>query len=171
MIDIRLTTSIRDKQPLETVAGRLNRKIEPVWSRSRSEPVRLLLTDRRLPEPFRVYPDRGVVVSTWDSDSVCKYTGMTLDHYFLIASLLALSKWRVLKQNRLLRPDDLQHPQDVRCVFADTGSVQEFALLLDPPAICPGCVDFYHCLGADTELIALRQAITESARAVTTARL
>jgi hypothetical protein len=122
---------------------------------------RLLLTARRLPEPFRVYPDRGVVVSTWDSAGVCRYTGLTIDNYLLIAGLLALSQWRVLWRNRLLQLDDLHHPKGVRCVFAGPHSVQEFALLLDPPAICPGCVNFYHCLGADSELIALRNVLAE----------
>lgn len=170
MFDIRLTRSVLDKQSLENVAGTLNGKIPPVRPHDNAGPVRVLLTDRRLPEPFRVYPEHGVIVSTWDSERVCKYTGIPLDQYLLITSLLALSKWRVLKQNCLLRPDDLRHPQGVRCVFADPGSVQEFALLLDPPAICPGCVDFYHCLGADSELIVLRQVITEAARNITTAR-
>ncbi len=170
MIDIRLTKSMRDNEPLETVASRLNGKMQPVRSRAGVEAVRLLLTDRRLPEPFRVYPDRGVVVSMWDSERVCKYTGISLEKYLLVASLLGLMQWRVLKRNPLLRLDDLHHPQNVRCVFANPQNVQEFALLLDPPVICPGCVDFYHCLGADSELIALRQAIAESGRAVTPAR-
>jgi hypothetical protein len=131
----------------------------------------LLLTERRLPEPFRVYPDRGVVVSTWDSAGVCQYTGIAIDNYLLIAGLLALSQWRVLWRNRLLQLDDLNHPKDVRCVFAGPHSVQEFALLLDPPVICPGCVDFYHCLGADSELIALRNVITEISKSAPADRL
>jgi hypothetical protein len=114
-----------------------------------------------LPWPFLVHPRGGVVVSTWDSGGVCRYTGIELGDYLLITSLLALSQWRALQRNPLLRIEDLQHPQEVRCVFAGPHSVQDFALLLDPPIVCGGCTDFYHCLGADSELITLRQVIAE----------
>jgi len=128
----------------------------------RSDLPQLHLTPERLPEPFRVRPDQGVIVSTWDSEAICAYTGIQWDRYVLIASLLALSQWRVLRGNPLLRLEDLRHPAGVRCIFAEQPSVQDFALLLDPPVICPGCVDFYHCLGADTELIALREVVAEA---------
>lgn len=130
-----------------------------------SDLPRLHLTGERLPEPFRVWPDRGVVVSMWDSEAICAYTGIQLDRYLLITSLLALSQWRVLRRNPLLRIEDLRHPAGIRCIFAEPASVQDFALLLDPPVICPGCADFYHCLGADSELIALREVLEEARRA------
>lgn len=162
MIDVCLAASTRGQHNSENIARRLKERFSAV-----ARPLdhgcapRFLLTERRLPEPFRVYPDRGVVVSTWDSAKVCQYTGIAIDNYLLIASLLALSQWRVLSRNRLLQLDDLHHPNGVRCVFAGPHSVQEFALLLDPPVICRGCVGFYHCLGADPELIALRNVIAE----------
>jgi len=163
MIDVCLTASIRGQQSQERIASALRQRIAKLSrALNRGNEARLLLTERCLPEPFRVYPDRGVVVSTWESAGVCRYTGLAVDNYLLIASLLALSQWRVLWRNRLLQLDDLHHPKGVRCVFAGPHSVQEFALLLDPPEICRGCVDFYHCLGADSELIALRNVIAEA---------
>jgi len=162
MIDVCLAASTRGQYHSVRIARLLQDRFTAVAGPlDQGRTPRLLLTERRLPEPFRVYPDRGVVVSTWDSAGVCQYTGIAIDNYLLIAGLLALSQWRVLWRNRLLQLDDLHHPKDVRCVFAGPHSVQEFALLLDPPVICPGCVDFYHCLGADSELIALRNVIAE----------
>ncbi len=163
MIDVHMSASAMADGHSENVANALGRyfRCKPCDGKGADSP-RLHLTARRLPEPFRIYPDRGVVVSTWDSDAICAYTGLQLDQYVLISSLLALSKWRVLRRNPLLRAEDLYHPADVRCVFAEPPSVQDFALLLDPPVVCRGCVDFYHCLGADSELIALREVIAEA---------
>lgn len=164
MIDVHLTTAPSDRATPEQFAISLERyfRCQPAERAQMVQLPRLHLTPERLPEPFRVSPDRGVVVSTWDSDGVCAYTGIRVDRYVLISSLLALSQWRVLQRNPLLRIEDLIHPAGVRCVFGEQKSVQDFALLLDPPVICPGCVDFYHCLGADTELIALREVIAEA---------
>ncbi len=166
MIEIHLTTASDDGNRPDRVAGAFGKyfRCHSARESERSHLPRLHLTSERLPEPFRVWPDRGVVVSTWDSEAICAYTGIRLDRYVLIASLLALSQWRVLRRNPLLWLDDLRHPPGVRCVFTEPPSVQDFALLLDPPVICPGCVDFYHCLGADSELIALREVIGESLR-------
>lgn len=172
MIDVCLAASTRGQHHSERIARLLKDRftvITPPLVRGRTP--RLLLTERRLPEPFRVYPDRGVVVSTWESAEVCQYTGIAIDSYLLIAGLLALSQWRVLWRNRLLQLDDLHHPKGVRCVFAGPHSVQEFALLLDPPVICPGCVDFYHCLGADSELVALRNVIADVSKSAPADRL
>lgn len=163
MIEIHLSQS-RESASDHNAANALGRyfRCMPVCSGAHADLPRLHLTSQRLPEPFRVYPDRGVVVSTWESAAICTYTGIRIDRYVLIASLLALSQWRVLRKNPFLRLEDLQHPAGVHCVFAAPHSVQDFALLLDPPVICPGCVDFYHCLGVDSELLALREVIVET---------
>jgi hypothetical protein len=164
-MDVRVTAPAGHEYHCDRLAGALSRHLSafPDTQCERHNCLRLHLTNRCLPEPYRVYPEQGVVVSTWESSSICRYTGIAVDNYLLIASLLALSQWHVLRRNPLIRIEDLNHPANVRCVFARHHSVQEFALLLDPPIICPGCVDFYHCLGADCELIALRRVIAEAA--------
>lgn len=127
-------------------------------------PVRLHFTARRLPEPFVVDPDKGVAVSTWDIEGTCRYAGIDEQTYLLICSLVGIAHWRVLKSNPLLQPDDLRHPAGVHCVYADPRQVSDYALLLDSPTVCKGCTDFYRCLGADTELLALREVVDEIAR-------
>jgi hypothetical protein len=100
-------------------------------------------------------------VSTWDIDGVCAYAGIDENTYVLLCSLVGIGHWRVLQENPLLRIEDLRHPRGVHCIYTETRQVQDFALLLDEPAICRGCTGFYHCLGAESELLALRQVIGE----------
>ncbi len=159
MIDVSFSASSAGIPHLDDIARGLERHLRFAPRHSGADAACLHLTSRRLPGPFVVNPQRGVVVSTWESGGVCGYTGIGLDDYLLIASLLALTQWRVLRGNPLLRIEDLRHPPEVHCLFAGPHSVQDFALLLDPPIACGGCADFYHCLGADSELIALRQVI------------
>jgi hypothetical protein len=123
--------------------------------------VRLHFTADRQPEPIMVDPERGVTVSTWDVDGACRYAGIDEQTYLLICSLIGISHWRVLDVNPLLRPEDLRHPPGVHCLYMDARHVADFALLLDEPRVCAGCADFYHCLGADTELLALREVLNE----------
>ena len=121
----------------------------------------LHFTSARLAEPIVVDADRGVAVSTWGIEGVCTYAGIDEDTYLLVCSLVGMGHWRVLDQNPLLRIEDLRHPAGVHCVFTEARQVNDFALLLDSPAICRGCADFYHCLGADAELLALREVIDD----------
>lgn len=165
MNEVRVIAASCSHARLEHEAGLLQRRFSCTSARNRLGAARVLLTDRRLPEPFRVYPDRGVVVSTWESAGVCRYTGLALDRYLQLTALIALAQWQALLKNRLLQLEDLIHPDEGRCVFSGACSVQEFALLLDPPYICRGCMNFYHCLGVDSELIALKQIVDETARA------
>ncbi len=165
MNDVRVMAASCSHAGLEHEASMLQRRFSYAPARNPMGAARVLLTERRLPEPFRVYPDRGVVVSTWESAGVCRYTDLALDRYLQLTTLIALAQWRALRNNRLLQLEDLLHPDDGRCVFSGACTVQEFALLLDPPSICRGCTNFYHCLGVDSELIALKQIVDEITRA------
>ena len=84
-----------------------------------------------------------------------RYAGISQSAYLILCGLLGISQWSVLNLNPLLRPEDLMHPQASNCLFVRPDGIQNFALLLEEPRVCRGCVDFYHCLGADSEVIAL----------------
>ncbi len=175
MIEACLTATDIDFVRLVEIARGLERHIRLVPTQQRPasverKPVRLHFTAGRLPEPIVVDADRGVEVSTWDVEGACRYAGIDEQTYLLICSLVGIAHWRVLDSNPLLRPEDLRHPPGVHCVYTDARQVADFALLLDSPEVCQGCADFYHCLGADTELLALRDVLRDlnAARTKTT---
>ena len=112
----------------------------------------LTITNVPLPALFSLDLDQGVTVSTFRSVGISQYLGLEVDTYLLTCSLLGLMQWRVLALNPLLRPEDfLQHESDF-CLYSNRSSVQDYIPLLEEPAVCQGCRDFYHCLGADGEL-------------------
>lgn len=168
MIDVCLTASTSDILRLAGIVRGFQRHFklrplaEPLSSNAMGNPpARLHITERRLEAPYGVDRESGVSVSTWDSEGICLYAGIDERNYLLICSLLGMSQWRVLVSNDLLRPDDLRHPANVRCLFSQPDAIQDYALLLDEPRVCGGCVHFYHSLGADSELIALQEVVAE----------
>lgn len=168
MIDAYLTATAIDYVQLAEIAQALERHIRVVSPRdvarsSDPPPVRLHFTANRLPEPIVVDTKWGVGISLWDIDGVCRYAGIDQSDYLLICALVGVSHWRVLQSNPILKPEDLRHPDGVHCVYTDARQASDFALLLESPTVCQGCVDFYHCLGADAELIAMREVLGEIA--------
>ncbi len=164
MIDVCLTASTHDIIKLSSIVKRLQQHLDlrPLpESAAPHAAARLHITDRRLRGPYGVDPDEGVSVSTWDSRGICRYAGIDERTYLLLCSLVGLSQWRVLATNELLRPDDLRHPPGVRCLFATPEMLQDYALILEEPRVCGGCVHFYHSLGADPELISLQEVVAE----------
>jgi len=167
MIDAFLTATAIDYVRLAEIARALEKHIRLVSPRNgvinseAARPVRLHFTSNRMAEPIVVDAQRGVAVSTWDIEGVCKYAGIDENEYLLLCSLVGIGHWRVLDLNPLLRIEDLRHPTGVHCVYVEPHQVNDFALLLDGPAICRGCSDFYHCLGADNELLALRDVVDD----------
>ena len=103
--------------------------------------------------------ERGVTLSMWQSEGICEYAGISQSAYLTLCGLLGISQWSALNSNPLLRPEDLLHPPEANCLFATQRGIEYFALLLEDPRVCPGCVDFYHCLGADSEVVVLLDAL------------
>ncbi|MCL4694412.1 MAG: hypothetical protein KJ060_18120 [Candidatus Hydrogenedentes bacterium] len=124
-------------------------------------PFRLFITDDRDPRLFRIDSDRGVLVSTYESDGICRYAGMGRNDYFRLCALLGKIQWTVLQLNPLLVEEDFSHVSPSPCLYAPRPFKQDFALALENPQICPGCLDFYRCLGAETEILALRMLLDE----------
>lgn len=166
IVEASLTATAIDFVRLSELARGLERHIHLVPQPDgaacpHNAPVHLHLTAHRLPEPIIVEPERGVEVSTWDVDGVCAYAGIDRSAYLLICSLVGMAHWRVLKQNPLLRIEDLRHPAGVHCVYTEARHVSDFATLLENPVVCTGCKNFYHCLGAEAELFALFDVLAE----------
>lgn len=148
-------------------SGRLLRELErrlrssPAVASATRAATRLHLTSRPLPGAYVVSSPRGVAVSTCDAERLCRCAGIARLDYLLAASVLGMAQARVLRENPLLRLEDLRHPPSAHCVFARARTPLEFAARLDPAVMCPGCAEFYTCLGAESELIALHEIIAE----------
>jgi hypothetical protein len=109
---------------------------------------------RRLPQ-HAAQAHSGVAVSTWQSEGITRYAGIDRTNYFLLCGALGLLQYRALALNPLLQPDDFLHDSDNGCLFSTRPLKQEYALLLERPHICPGCVQFFDCLGCEPEVGAL----------------
>lgn len=169
MVEVRLNAFDSDLRDLGIVAKEFKRYL-PSMAKSRGQqakkslqtnesPVHLQITRNRMETPYKVSLERGVTVSLWQSEGICYYAGISKGAYLTILGLLGISQWTVLKSNPLLKPEDLNHPPGANCLYATQKGIENFALQLDNARVCPGCIDFYHCLGADRELVALLEAI------------
>jgi hypothetical protein len=110
------------------------------------------LPDSRL---FRVKRNRGVLVSTWQSQGICLYAGLPESAYFVTAAVLGLVQYRTLTLNPLLVEEDFQHNSCQECMFANREYKEDFALAFDELHVCTPCLEFYRSLGAEPEIGAL----------------
>ncbi len=103
--------------------------------------------------------DTGVAVSAWQSEGIARYAGIDRTAYFLLCGALGLLQYRALALNPLLQPDDFLHATDGGCLFSTCHVKQEYALLIERPRVCAGCVQFFDCLGCEPEVGALLDVI------------
>lgn len=108
---------------------------------------------------FRVQRDHGVVVSILESEGIARYLGLPRGAYLLLCSVLGLTQWRALALNPLLEPEDFAHDDPPHCVFATQPTLQHYALSFEKRFICPACRDFFRCLGAEGEILALQDLL------------
>ncbi len=121
--------------------------------------VVLAMDDSPAPALFRMDRRRGVVVSTWQSEGICLYAGIERGDYLLLCTLLGLTQWQALDINPILVAEDFEHPAPSRCLFSTLPVKQDYALLFEEPHVCPTCLQFYRCLGAEMSVMALQQAL------------
>jgi hypothetical protein len=95
---------------------------------------------------------RGIRVSTYQREGICTYTGLDNGTYLLLCSLLGTTQWRTLALNPLLVAEDFHHGPPCRCLFSHQACKEDFALVLESPEVCPSCLAFYRCLGAEREV-------------------
>lgn len=123
----------------------------------RPDAAPLRIVDDPLGPPFEAHRERGVTVSTWQSEGICLYASIDRDTYFTLCALLGLIQWRTLLLNPLLTPDDLTHADPPRCLFARQQCREDYALLFESLIICPGCQQFYAWLGVQPEILMLEE--------------
>ena len=175
MFEICVTAAGEDVAQLPSVASGLRRFFRDVTVSQapnpqptrhlEHSPVPLFVTSRCLAQgPYDVDIERGVTVSTWNIEGICRYARIEPCTYLLLCSLLGISQWHVLKTNPLLRLEDLRHPPAAHCLYAKSQCIKDYILILEDPTVCRGCVEFYHCLGADLEVIALNETLNSIRR-------
>lgn len=115
----------------------------------------LKVVDRPLPQPFILQSRRRAAITAWELEGFCMFTGMSAADYLEITCLLALTQLKALSVNPLMEPEDFLCDSPDSCLWIRRDSFQEHALLYEKREVCEGCVDFYHRLGVDEELVAL----------------
>lgn len=169
MIDICMSSSEESVAPLCLIEKILRQYLRSVHvsgcsiqaslEETETGPINLFFTDTALPAPYLVQAPWRITLSNWGAEGIERFTGISQEHYFAICSLMALAQWRALMHNPLLNLEDFEHPEGIHCLYNVPAAIQEFALRFEKPTICNGCYSFYHCLGADTEMIALRDIL------------
>lgn len=169
MIDVSVATNAVNPACFMRVAARVQNRFHFVRGdlpprpnapvEARTFPIPLYITDAPSTSLFFARYEKGVAISTWQSEGICLYAGIEVDAYLVLCGLLGLTQWRALDLNPLLRIDDFIHEADINCLFTRRKLKQDYALLLEDPTLCRGCHDFYRCLGTDPELLAIQHAI------------
>ncbi|HRI87854.1 MAG TPA: hypothetical protein PLJ47_06310 [Candidatus Hydrogenedentes bacterium] len=108
---------------------------------------------------FRVLDERRVVVSTWQSDGLSHYAGLSMAELMGLSTLLGLMQVRALQLNTFLRAEDFVHPSNAECLFATLPLKQSYAGTLESLNVCSGCRDFYRCLELEPEVDVLLRLI------------
>ncbi len=98
---------------------------------------------------------RGILISTYQRDGICTYTGLDHGSYLLLCALLGVTQWRTLALNPLLVAEDFHHGPPCKCLFSHQPCKEDFALLLEDPEVCMSCLEFYRCLGVERDVDAL----------------
>ena len=120
--------------------------------------IRLRFTDACTDAPWRLKPTENlVIVSSWRCADLARYVGCSRRDYLLLTGMLALTQYRALTLNPLLKPVDFIHRCEESCLFVNEPNyaLERFLLATEQLAVCRGCADFYHCLGVDPEWLAL----------------
>ena len=122
--------------------------------------VRLAVADVEARRPFSVSRGDGILISTHESDGICRYAGIGKDFYLAVCSLLGLVQWRALVLNELLIWEDFfVHEEPPGCLYAARDTIQEYALAFECPHVCDACLEFFRCLGAEPEVMALQEVL------------
>ena len=111
------------------------------------------------PHWFNVSRAVGIQVFTDQADALSLYTGLSVVTYCLFGAVLGLAQWRALMSNAILIEEDFRHGLPSRCVFATQPQKCDYALVLENPSICFGCIEFYRCLGAEPEIITAQRLL------------
>ncbi len=157
--------AVRADQPLlPSFLSRANKaQHEYIFHAARANELpRVYFHPRPGPNLFDVQPGSGVAISLCQHKEIARYARISAATYLLTAALLGITQYAVLEQNPILVPEDFRHDAPTRCLFGWSEAKQDHSLRFDEPFICPGCVQFYHCMGADRPLSALYELLRPS---------
>jgi hypothetical protein len=157
VVNVFVQGSASDVAGLLELGGRQQRRFRFTQAPSAGA-VRLRLTDRVTDKLYYANGTR-VVLSTHQSAGIALYLGISRAAYLLMTSMIALTQWRVLTLNPLLRAEDFTHREPPTCAFAAQPSIPCHVLALEKRYICPACREFFCCLGAESEILALQQVM------------
>lgn len=104
-------------------------------------------------------PFSGVTISTDQAEGIALFASITPVQYLRVCAALGLVQWRALEQNDILFAEDLTHSVPSDCLFVQRTRKCDYALAFEQPCICYGCFEFYHCLGAEREIVAVAQLL------------
>jgi len=125
--------------------------------------VHLTVADVPAERPFWVSRAEGVFVSTRESGNICRYAEIGKDFYLSLCSMLGLVQWRALLLNELLVWEDFFVQEEPHgCLYAARDTIQEYALAFEDPYVCDACAEFYRCLGAEPEIMALQDVLNSA---------
>lgn len=128
---------------------------EHVWFTEDESRVYMLITHAAEDAPFRVYSADQIALSTHLLEGHARYTGIGMCAQTFLFLHLAMMQRKALASNHLLKPEDLLHPERTTCLMRRPGDFGQYAFQLDDLEICPGCRDFYLCVGCENELLGL----------------
>jgi hypothetical protein len=125
----------------------------------------LTIADTFTRRPFFASRGKGITVFTKESMEICGYAGIDRGFYLSTCALLGLVQWRALALNELLESEDfLTREESNDCLYSARSFIQEYALAFEHPCVCGACLSFYRCLGAETEILTLRELLSRANR-------
>lgn len=137
----------------------LDDELRTWWSGATINPPPLTVSSRAINGLCLVNPFSGVTVSTDQADGIAHFAGISVAQYLRVCAALGLVQWRALEQNDTLIAEDFLHAVPSDCLFVTRGRKCDYALAFERPYICFGCFEFYHCLGADREIVSAAQLL------------
>lgn len=129
------------------------------WKNATNKPPPLTIISCAIGGLFMVNPFSGVTISTDQAEGIAHFAGISVLQYLRVCAALGLVQWRALEQNDLLVAEDFIHSMPSDCLFVARARKPDYAFAFERPCICHGCFEFYHCLGADREIVFVTQVL------------
>ena len=118
--------------------------------------MRLVIGVFNQSRPFVLTSRSRANISILDSNGIALFAGISRVNYLRLCCVLAATQLRTMALNPIMEPEDLPCSRKSDCLFCWQDSIYEYAHVFEQRNFCPGCSDFYHALGADSELLNLR---------------
>ena len=121
--------------------------------------IRLRLDPFSQTRPVTLVSRSQARITTVDSDGIALYARMSKKEYLRLCCVVAITQLSAIALSANLEPEDLSCFCQSPCLFSWQDSLRDYAFIFEQRGFCCGCQDFYHALGADHELLAVRELI------------